>query len=137
MPLDVLSFNSRYLNGEEERKVSYYFSTLIQEAGILLRIPQQSIATAQAIALRFYFKQNIGLHNHETILPAALFLACKLEEHHRKMKDVISVFHYVIMKNRGKKEEKELVLNLNSFEYQDKKQALIEAERLLLKELGF
>jgi len=45
-----------------------------------------------------------------------------------------SVFHYVQRSHQG---SKELVLDLNSFEYQDKKQALIEAERLLLRELGF
>jgi len=100
----------------------------------LLKLPQQTIVTAQAIALRFYFKQNFSEHSFERVLPAALFLASKLEEQHRKMKDVISVFHYVLRSHQG---SKELVLDLNSFEYQDKKQALIEAERLLLRELGF
>ena len=65
-----------------------------------------------------------------------MFLAAKIEENPRKLKDVVSIFDYLY---KQKKERTRSVrpLDLNSFYYTDLKNEIIDAERYILKELGF
>ena len=70
-----------------------------------------------------------------TVATACLFLAAKIEENPRKLKDVVSVFDYVRKKKRGDKEPQ--VLDLGSFLFTDLKSEIVDAERFILKELGF
>lgn len=69
-------------------------------------------------------------------------MASKVCEKPRYLKDVVTVFEYVkkIKEGYGRnRSEKNAVpvLDLNSFEYTDLKQSVVEAERYVLKEIGF
>uniref|UniRef100_A0A8C8DQC3 Cyclin L1a n=1 Tax=Oryzias sinensis TaxID=183150 RepID=A0A8C8DQC3_9TELE len=81
---------------------------LIQSAGILLRLPQ-------------------------IVAMASIYLASKIEEAPRRIRDVINVFHH-LRQLRGKKTPSPLILDQN---YINTKNQVIKAERRVLKELGF
>jgi hypothetical protein len=66
---------------------------------------------------------------------ACLFLAAKLEESPRKYKDLLSTFHLVEQQLCSSGQPQ--CFDLNSYELIDRKEALLTAERTLIKELGF
>jgi len=98
-----------------------------------LRLPQIAVATAQAILHRFYFRKSFIRCEMVTVATAALFIAAKVEESPRKIKDVLTVTDYVMKLKKGERD----VLDISSFHYTDTKQEIFEAERYILKEIGF
>jgi hypothetical protein len=68
-----------------------------------------------------------------TSAAACLFLAAKLEESPRKYRELISVFYYI----ESQIQNLDRVLDLNSYELIDRKEALMTQERTIIKELGF
>jgi hypothetical protein len=72
-----------------------------------------------------------------TVATAALFIAAKVEENPRKVKDVITVVDYVHKLKKSKGVKPVPVLDINSFYFTDTKQEIFDAERYILKELGF
>jgi hypothetical protein len=85
---------------------------------------------------RFYYRKSFIRCDVFTVATASLFLAGKLEENPRKLKDVLSVFDYVFkIKNNMKKPIP--LIDINSFKFTDLKSEIVDAERYILKELGF
>ena len=72
-----------------------------------------------------------------TVATAAIFVAAKVEENPRKVKDVISVIDYVNKLKKAKGKRPIQVIDINSFYFTDTKQEIFDAERYILKELGF
>ncbi|CAG8812021.1 45490_t:CDS:2 [Gigaspora margarita] len=89
---------------------------LIQSAGILLRLPQVAMATAQDIGM------------------GSLFLASKVQESPCKIRDLINVYHYLIQRYRNLPVEP---LEYFGSEVYEMKEALTVAEMQILKKLGF
>uniref|UniRef100_A0A8D3BFM7 Cyclin-L1 n=1 Tax=Scophthalmus maximus TaxID=52904 RepID=A0A8D3BFM7_SCOMX len=106
---------------------------LIQSAGILLRLPQVAMATAQVLFHRFFYSKSFVKHSFEIVAMACINLASKIEEAPRRIRDVINVFHH-LRQIRGKKTPSSLILDQN---YINTKNQVIKAERRILKELGF
>ncbi|XP_069752974.1 cyclin-L1a isoform X2 [Narcine bancroftii] len=106
---------------------------LIQSAGILLRLPQVAMATAQVLFQRFFFSKSFVKHSFEIVAMACINLASKIEEAPRRVRDVINVFHH-LRQLRGKRSPTPLILDQN---YINTKNQVIKAERRILKELGF
>ncbi|KAE8222026.1 hypothetical protein CF319_g4715 [Tilletia indica] len=79
---------------EEELRV--YGCQLIQQAGILLHLPQVAMATAQVLFQRFWFVSSMKQFCIKDISTGALFLACKLEEQSLRVRDLINVFDFLI-----------------------------------------
>lgn len=106
---------------------------LIQNAGILLRLPQVALTTAQMLLQRVYNADEYTLEKNplDTTSMAALFLGAKIEEYPRKVCDVIDVFTYVL----SRKLKEDIVLDYR--EHDRVKKELFTTERLLLKTLGF
>eukprot|EP00347_Sterkiella_histriomuscorum_P007354 403349268 len=125
------------LSLEDERKFRIYGCMLIQEAGILLKLPMITMATAQAILHRFYYRKSFMKCEILTVATASLFLAAKIEENPRKLKDVISVFDYVYKLNKANNQRPVPLLDISSFQFTDLKSEIVDAERFILKELGF
>lgn len=71
------------------------------------------------------------------VATAALFIAAKVEESPRKVKDVMSVVDYVHKLKKANGRKPVPVLDINSFYFTDTRQEIFEAERYILKELGF
>ncbi|POM62912.1 Cyclin-L1 [Phytophthora palmivora] len=53
---------------------------LIQEAGVLLRLPQVVMATVQTLLHRFYYRKSLRHFDAFRVAVSCLFLAAKVEE---------------------------------------------------------
>ncbi|KAJ3217658.1 Cyclin-L1 [Dinochytrium kinnereticum] len=65
---------------------------LIASMGILLRLPQTTIATAQVLFQRYYFVASFRDCKIRDVVLGALFLASKVEECPRKIRDICNVY---------------------------------------------
>ncbi|KAJ1920870.1 hypothetical protein IWQ60_006910 [Tieghemiomyces parasiticus] len=92
------------------------------------------MATAQVLLQRFYYVSSLKQFPLRDTMLACLFLASKLEEAPRKIRDVINVFDYLIKRKRGQP-----VTPLEAFSqtFYDFKNGLTVAELQLLKRLAF
>jgi hypothetical protein len=68
---------------------------------------------------RLYFKKSFLRCDYLTMSTAVLFLSCKIEESHRKLRDVLTVFDYVNKLNSGEQKRPVELISLNSFGYSD------------------
>ncbi|XP_075245881.1 cyclin-L1-like [Convolutriloba macropyga] len=121
------------LDSMSEYDLRYIGCELIQTAGILLKLPQVAMATAQVLFQRFYYFKSFVNNPMEIFAMGSLVLASKIEEAIRRNRDIINVFHYLKYK-RANLPPEPLMLDGN---YQYIKNQVIKAERKLLRELGF
>ncbi|KAF6134028.1 hypothetical protein GIB67_038319 [Kingdonia uniflora] len=117
-----------------ETTLRIYGCDLIQESGILLRLPQAVMATGQVLFHRFYCKKSFARFNVKRVAASCVWLASKLEENFRKGKHVLIVFHKMECRR-----ENFLIEHLDFFskKYSELKKDLDRTERHLLKEMGF
>ncbi|KAJ1987314.1 hypothetical protein H4R33_002919 [Dimargaris cristalligena] len=69
-------------------------------AGLSLRLSHITIATACAMFHRFYMRHSLKEYNPYNIAATSLYLATKVEEQHRKLKDVIVAVHMVFSRKK-------------------------------------
>ncbi|CAM9003578.1 unnamed protein product [Rhodiola kirilowii] len=81
------------IDNETETILRIYGCDLIQESGILLRLPQAVMATGQVLFHRFYCKKSFARFNVKIVAASSVWLASKLEENPRKARHVLLVFH--------------------------------------------
>eukprot|EP00180_Rhodochaete_pulchella_P000223 Plantae.Rhodophyta-Rhodochaete_pulchella.ctg1158.p1 GENE.Plantae.Rhodophyta-Rhodochaete_pulchella.ctg1158~~Plantae.Rhodophyta-Rhodochaete_pulchella.ctg1158.p1 ORF type:complete len:292 (+),score=41.34 Plantae.Rhodophyta-Rhodochaete_pulchella.ctg1158:27-878(+) len=97
-----------------------------------LKIPQLTVAVSIKFFQQFYMLESMVKHRPHEVAAACLFLACKVSETHRKIKDVI--FHTVKMRTGA-------VLGDDVVEgterYKEEKRALLLKERDVLRMLNF
>ena len=111
-----------------------YGCELIEKMGILLRLQRVCVSTAQVSFHRFYAKRSMRKFDVRHIALGALFLATKVEECPRKMRDVLAVFMHLEQKRKGLTPQP---VDIYTNRYASYKERLIKAEREILKELGF
>eukprot|EP01018_Ginkgo_biloba_P005788 Gb_18065 [translate_table: standard] len=107
---------------------------LIQESGILLRLPQAVMATGQVLFHRFYFKRSFARFNVKRVSASCVWLAAKLEECPRKIQHILNVFHRIECRRENLPLDP---LEPHSKKYADLKMDLNRMERHILKEMGF
>ncbi|XP_012689709.1 cyclin-L1 [Clupea harengus] len=137
VPEERLSSTPSMLDGldlETETDLRILGCELIQSAGILLRLPQVAMATAQVLFHRFFYSKSFIKHSFEIVAMSCINLASKIEESPRRVRDVINVFHHLKPSRDRKRSFTPLVLDQN---YINTKNQVIKAERRILKELGF
>lgn len=117
-----------------ETTLRVYGCDLIQESGILLRLPQAVMATAQVLFHRFYCKKSFVRFSAKRVAASCVWLAGKLEESPRKSKHIIFVFHRMECRRENLPIE---FLDVLSKKYSELRHDLIRTERHLLKEMGF
>ena len=122
------------LDEETEFRLKVYGCELVQEAAVLLRAEQAVACTGQVLLHRFYAKRSMTKFDVERVAATMVFLACKLEECPRRLREVINVFHRMSCRRRGAPLEP---LHHLGQEYEDTKQDLIRTERHALREFGF
>jgi len=105
----------------------------ISLAGILLRLPQTAMATAQVLFQRYFYAKSFVKHDMEVLSMAATWLASKIEEEPRRARDVINVYTRI----KQKRDNLDIVPVVVDDAYKRKKDDLVKAERFMLKELGF
>lgn len=117
-----------------ETTLRIYGCDLIQEGGILLKLPQAVMATGQVLFHRFYCKKSFARFNVKRVAASCVWLASKLEECPRKARHVLIVFHRMECRRESLPIEH---LDPFSKKYAMLKMDLNRTERHLLKEMGF
>jgi len=115
----------------------------IQRSGVLLRLPQLTVVTAALMFHRFYYRKSFADCDVRAGAAGALLLACKIDEHPRKLQDVVMVFHRVQMREAQDEGSSPYArkptpfLDPASREYLEMKQDVVRAERHMFREVGF
>ncbi|KAI3450889.1 hypothetical protein Pfo_007554 [Paulownia fortunei] len=98
-----------------------------------LKVPQVTIATAIIFVHRFFVRHSHAKNDRRTIATVCMFLAGKVEETPRPLKDVILVSYEIIHKKDGaavqRIKQKEV--------YEQQKELILVGERVVLATLGF
>ena len=109
----------------------------ITQVGIMLKLPQLTLATASVYLHRFFVRHGMqqqsnkaGLH-HYSAAATALFLATKVEENCRKMKELVVACCRVAQKQPN------LVIDDQNKEYWKWRDTILQNEDLLLEALCF
>ncbi|GLC50293.1 hypothetical protein PLESTB_000363400 [Pleodorina starrii] len=123
------------IDEETETTLRIFGCELIQEAGILLKCPQAVMATGQVLFQRFFCRKSMRDFNVRRMACACLFLATKLEESHRRTRDILMVFDRINKRRDGSKSVPLLIPETK--EYDVMKERVITYERILLKTFGF
>lgn len=109
------------------------YCTFLQDLGIRLKVPQVAIATAIVFCHRFFLRQSHAKNDRKTIATVCMFLAGKVEETPRPLKDVIVVSYEIIHKA-----DPSAVQKIKQKEvYEQQKELILLGERVVLTTLGF
>ncbi|SLM38116.1 Cyclin-like [Lasallia pustulata] len=118
---------------EKERDNRGKGVNFILQVGIMLQLPQITLATASVFLHRFFMRHSMvdvpgrpGLHYY-AIAATSLFLASKVEENCRKMKELVVACVRVAQKNPNK------VVDEQDKEYWRWKDTILQYEDLLLE----
>ncbi|KAI8054180.1 cyclin-like protein [Gilbertella persicaria] len=123
------------IDEELEQDLRNLGAELIQSAGILLKLPQVAMATAQVLFQRFYYMASLKEFGIMEIGMGALFLASKLEECFVRMTHLITV--YDLLMRRIKHQSIKIPLDPFSQKAYNLKDMAIAAEMQILRKLGF
>lgn len=123
------------ITAEEEECLRCLGCEFLQNAGNSLQVPQTAIANSQVLFQRFYCIKSFVKNKIDEVAMACIFVASKIEEAPRRVRDVINVFHMVKQKLEDPKCTPTMMkLDEN---YTALKHRVIKYERRVLKELGF
>ncbi|XP_027340110.1 cyclin-T1-3-like [Abrus precatorius] len=124
------------LDGIDLKKETYLrksYCTFLQDLGMRLKVPQVTIATAIIFCHRFFLRQSHVKNDRRTIATVCMFLAGKVEETPRPLKDVILVSYEIIHKK-----DPAAVQRIKQKEvYEQQKELILLGERVVLATLGF
>ncbi|XP_021239512.1 cyclin-T1, partial [Numida meleagris] len=123
---------SRRAGLDPDKELSYrqQAANLLQEMGQRLNVSQLTINTAIVYMHRFYMVQSFTQFHRNSVAPAALFLAAKVEEQPRKLDYVIKVAHACL-------HPQEPPPDTRSEAYLQQAQDLVILESIILQTLGF
>ncbi|MCL7033135.1 hypothetical protein MKW94_006947, partial [Papaver nudicaule] len=123
-------------DGIDLKKETYLrksYCTFLQDLGMRLKVPQVTIATAIIFCHRFFLRQSHAKNDRRTVATVCMFLAGKVEETPRPLKDVIVVSYEIINKKdpaaAQKIKQKEV--------YEQQKELILLGERVVLATLDF
>ncbi|KAJ1982815.1 hypothetical protein H4R34_001583 [Dimargaris verticillata] len=127
------------LSAKLEQQLLQHGCELIQSAGIVLSLPQVAMASAQVLLWRFFHVCSLTEFSLRDVAMGCLFLASKVEESPRKIKDIINVFDYVIKKQRQHHHQQSAITPLEPFSqmFYDLKNGVTIAELQILRHLSF
>ncbi|KAJ1265370.1 hypothetical protein BS78_08G071700 [Paspalum vaginatum] len=119
---------------KKESSLRKSYCSFLQDLGMNLKVPQVTIATAMVFCHRFYLRQSHAKNDRRIIATVCMFLAGKVEETPRPLKDVILVSYELIHKKdptagQRIKQQKEI--------YDKQKELILLGERIVLVTLGF
>ncbi|KAM4644190.1 cyclin-T1 isoform 1-T1 [Amazona ochrocephala] len=123
---------SRRAGLDPDKELSYrqQAANLLQDMGQRLNVSQLTINTAIVYMHRFYMVQSFTQFHRNAVVPAALFLAAKVEEQPRKLEHVIKVARACL-------HPLEPPLEPKSEAYLQQAQDLVILESIILQTLGF
>jgi transcription initiation factor TFIIIB Brf1 subunit/transcription initiation factor TFIIB len=92
------------------------------------------MATGQTLFHRFFYRKSFKRFDAFQVAMGSLFLAAKIEEKPKRLREVLNVFYHLY---RKRKQMPPKPLELGGDRYQEWKMEIIKTERHILKELGF
>ncbi|KAL6851910.1 hypothetical protein ACP4OV_020095 [Aristida adscensionis] len=130
-------------DGIDLKRENYFrrsYCNFLQDLGMKLKVPQVTIATAMVFCHRFYLRQSHAKNDRrklisiQTIATVCMFLAGKVEETPRPLKELIVVSYETIHKKdptagQRIKQQREI--------YDKQKELILLGERVVLVTLGF
>ncbi|KAK1438339.1 hypothetical protein QVD17_04147 [Tagetes erecta] len=123
-------------DGIDLKKEAYLrksYCTFLQDLGMRLKVPQVTIATAIIFCHRFFLRQSHAKNDRRTIATVCMFLAGKVEETPRPLKDVILVSYEI-----NNKKDPEAIQRIKQKEvYEQQKELVLIGERVVLATLAF
>ena len=132
LPINTVTPSEQFdhMNLDQERKFRAFTAELIQDSCHLLRLPPTTLSTALSLMHRFYYRKSFLRCDYVTVATTTIFVAGKVEESPRKVRDVISVVDWVLKKKKkkGDSDENIEVLDINSFYFTDTRQEIFDAE---------
>ena len=75
---------------------------LAADAGAALSLPHVCVVTAQTLLQRFFYRASLRRFDAFQVAMAAVFLAAKIEESPRRLRDVLNVFHHLLLRRTGR-----------------------------------
>ena len=121
---------------EVEAQVVAKSARFIQDCGREILIPQLTISTAILFFQRFYMLESMLVHSPPLVAAACLFLACKVQETHKRLKDII--YWTVKVRTRNTPDFPDgMDVYENSPSYYDEKTNILDKEREVLRVLNF
>ncbi|KAG6696480.1 hypothetical protein I3843_09G146100 [Carya illinoinensis] len=123
-------------DGTDLKKETYLrksYCTFLQDLGMRLKVPQVTIATAIIFCHRFFLRQSHAKNDRRTIATVCMFLAGKVEETPRPLKDVILVSYEIIHKKDPAAAQRIKQKDV----YEQQKELILLGERVVLATLGF
>lgn len=119
-----------------ESKIVAKSAQFIQECGRELSVPQLTMSVAIKFFQRFYMLESMLNHPPPLVAAACLFLSCKVQETHKRLKDII--YWTVKVRTRNTPDYPDgLELLENSPRYYDEKNSILDKEREVLRVLNF
>ncbi|GHP11455.1 hypothetical protein PPROV_001018300 [Pycnococcus provasolii] len=128
---------------ERENYERRTYVSFIAEAGQLLGYPQLTLATATVFCHRFYTRRSLSEHDRYLVAMTCLFLAGKVEESPKPLRDVLYVCYNVLNKPRAKANAADARNNammqsqFKEGEYDVWHEKLLQMERVVLDTLAF
>lgn len=121
------------LDARKERRLAKTCSEYVKTAARSLNMPQVVVATAMTIWHRYFAIRSINKTDRFLVATAALFLAGKIEEAPKALRDLLYMFFkYRFAKN------KEMMAKFNDrIVFEEVRELVLLVERLLLCTLGF
>ncbi|CAJ2659218.1 unnamed protein product [Trifolium pratense] len=121
------------INLKKETYLRRSYCTFLKQLGKELKVPQVTIATAIILCHRFFLRQSHAKNDRRIIATVCMFLAGKVEETPRQLKDVILVSYKIIYKK-----DPSAVQRIKQKEvYEQQKELILLAETLVLATLDF
>ncbi|RLN13192.1 cyclin-T1-3-like [Panicum miliaceum] len=118
---------------KKESHLRKTYCVFLQDLGMRLQVPQVTIATAIVFCHRFFLRQSHAKNDRRTIATVCMFLAGKVEETPRPLRDVILLSYEIIHKK-----DPAAVQRIKQKEvYEQQKELILLGERLVLVTLGF
>ncbi|KAI3505466.1 hypothetical protein L2E82_48197 [Cichorium intybus] len=123
-------------DGIDLKKETYLrksYCTFLQDLGMRLQVPQVTIATAIIFCHRFFLRQSHAKNDRRTVATVCMFLAGKVEETPRPLKDVILVSYEI-----NHKKDPNAIQRIKQKEvYEQQKEIILIGERVVLATLAF
>ncbi|MES1901867.1 MAG: Cyclin-L1 [Paramarteilia canceri] len=120
------------LDQSHERALRFYACQLTQASAKLLSLPQEVSATAQILFQLYYYQKSMLEDDFYISSIACLYIATKVEDELRKLRDIINVYHYFAKKFSTKNYKL-----LDLVKYQELKKNVIKLEFKILAALGY
>eukprot|EP00897_Mesotaenium_endlicherianum_P005676 jgi/Mesen1/5136/ME000255S04112 len=109
------------------------YCTYLQDLGMRLRMPQETIASAIVFCHRFYLRQSHASNDRYTIATICMFLAGKVEETPRPIKEIIITAHEI----RHRRDSVAVERIKREAVFEEQKERLLAGESLVMATLGF